>query len=58
MKEFKVEYLILMDDEGAFCDSKTTFNKLLQVNSDIKISNKKLTYKGSFEVEYGLISGK
>lgn len=57
MKEFKVEYLILMDDEGAFCDSKPTFNKLLQVNSDIKISNKKLTYKGGFEVEYGLISG-
>ncbi|NDJ84163.1 hypothetical protein GXP65_24365 [Vibrio campbellii] len=57
MKEFKVEYLILMDDEGAFCDGKPTFNKLLQVNSDIKISNRKLIYKGSFDVEYGLISG-
>ncbi len=46
-----------MDDEGAFCDSKATFNKLLQVNSDITINNKKLTYKKAFDVEYGLISG-
>ncbi|MWJ28327.1 hypothetical protein GPM19_08935 [Halomonas sp. ZH2S] len=57
MKEFKVEYLILMDDAGSFCDGKTTFNKLLQVNSDIKISNNKLTYKKNFDVGYNLISG-
>ncbi|MCF2855913.1 hypothetical protein L1286_00390 [Pseudoalteromonas sp. SMS1] len=57
MKEFKVEYLILMEDDGGFCNCKNTFNKLLQAHSDIKISNKKLTYKEKFEVEYNLLSG-
>lgn len=46
-----------MDDVGSFCDGKPTFNKLLQVNSDIKIVNAKLTYKKEFDVGYNLISG-
>lgn len=62
MEELKVEYLILMDKEGAYCDSKQAFNKLLQVCSDIKISSNKIKYKSALDVDYlikcGEVEGK
>lgn len=62
MEELKVEYLILMDKEGAYCDSKQAFNKLLQVCSDIRISSNKIKYRSDIHVEYlikcGEVEGK
>jgi hypothetical protein len=55
--DFKVEYLVLMDSDGAFCNCKESFNKLLQVSSDIKISGSKLIYKGVLDLSYSIMSG-
>ena len=55
--DLKVEYLVLMDNEGAFCDCKESFNKLLQVSSDIKITGNKLKYKGGMDITYSISNG-
>jgi hypothetical protein len=62
MDDLKVDYLVLMDDEGAFCDCKDSFNRLLQVSSDIKIISNKIRYKDDLELDYsvscGVVEGK
>lgn len=51
MDKFKVEYLVILKDQGAFCNSVKSFNNLLRANDDIEIKGSKLKYK-SLEVKY------
>lgn len=55
MEEFKVEQLIVLKKDGGFCNNTKSFNQLLQSNSDITITSKKLKYKKELEVSYNLI---
>ncbi len=53
----KVEYLIVTQQDDSFCDDETSFNNLLQANTQIIIEHKKLLFtqnKKLLEVDYGL----
>lgn len=41
----KIEYMIITKQEGSFCNSKSSFINLLQVDSSIKINNNIVSYK-------------
>ena len=45
MKEYKIEYLIMIKHTGAFCDNIDSFNKLLETNSLISVKKDKLFFK-------------
>lgn len=45
MEEFKVEQLVVLEKDGGFCNNTKSFNQLLQSNSDIVITSKKIKYK-------------
>ena len=55
MGEFKVEQLVVLKKNGGFCNNSKSFNQLLQSNSDIVITGKKIKYKKNLEVNYNLI---
>ena len=44
MDNFTVEYLIKVEGNEGFCDSKESFNNLLKINSNIKIENNTIIY--------------
>lgn len=53
----KVEYLIVTQQDGCFCNNETSFNNLLQADTQICIEDKKLKFtqgKKTLEVDYGL----
>lgn len=52
-----VEYLTITQKTNTFCDSVTTFNKLLQVDSSLTIAGGKITFKDSFSCDYQITSG-
>ncbi|PRD14004.1 HEPN domain-containing protein [Pantoea coffeiphila] len=43
----KIEFLVLINNDNSFCNSKKSFIDFLQIDSQISISGKKLTYKQS-----------
>ncbi|OMC76795.1 hypothetical protein BK125_17225 [Paenibacillus odorifer] len=62
---YNVEYLIITKQEGSFCDSTTTFMKLLEVDSSISINDDTITYQNkttstsaTFKLKTGEISEK
>lgn len=57
MKTIKVEYLIITENKGAFCDSIDTFNRLLQVNSNIEIRKSTLVFKKNLQVDIKVKTG-
>lgn len=53
----KVEYLVVTQQDGCFCDNEPAFNSLLQVDTQIVIDKNTLTFtqkSKSIEVEYSL----
>lgn len=61
MNEIKVEYLVILKDQGSFCNSVKSFNNLLKANDDIEIKSNKLKYKKldlKFENKTGTVAGK
>lgn len=44
MEKLMVEYLVKVEGNEGFCDSKESFNNLLKINSNIKIENNIITY--------------
>lgn len=53
----KLEFLIIVDSEGAFCRDINSFKNFLQADAEIKfLNNKKLTHRG-YEVTYELLQG-
>ncbi|MCK5017470.1 MAG: hypothetical protein KAS32_10420 [Candidatus Peribacteraceae bacterium] len=57
METLKVEYLVINENRGAFCNSVDTFNKLLQVNSDIEIKKNTLTFQNNYKIDYKVKTG-
>lgn len=57
MEELKVEYLIIIDTENSFCDSKKAFNNLLSSHSNIFINGDKVKYL-DLEFNYELQTNK
>jgi len=58
MQEFKVEFLVITDSKGAFCNSISSFNNLMRSNDDISIEANKLTFRSlqiGYEVQFGNI---
>lgn len=53
MEELKVEYLVIINTENSFCNSKRAFNNLLSSFDDITISRNKIKHNG-LEVSYEL----
>jgi hypothetical protein len=61
MNEFKVEYLVILKDQGSFCNSVKSFNNLLKANDDIEIKSNRLKYKKldlKFENKTGTVADK
>lgn len=61
MDEFKVEYLVILKDQGSFCNSVKSFNNLLKANDDIEIKSNKLKYNKldlKFENKTGTVADK
>jgi hypothetical protein len=61
MKEYKVEYLIILKNQGSFCNSIKSFNNLLKANDEIEIKSNKLEYKSleiNFENKTGVVTDK
>lgn len=61
MKEFKVEYLVILKNQGSFCNSVKSFNNLLKANDDIDIKANRLKYKKldlKFENKTGTVTDK
>lgn len=52
-----VEYLSITEKSNTFCDSVSTFNKLLQVDSTLVINGGKIAFKDSFICDYKITSG-
>lgn len=52
-----VEYFTVLEQVNTFCDSISTFNKLLQVDSSIVINGGKITFDGNFSCDYKINSG-
>lgn len=53
----KVEYLVVTQQDGCFCNNETAFNNLLQADTQISIDKSKLKFTQKtkkLEVEYGL----
>lgn len=56
MEKLKVEYLVIINTENSFCNSKRAFNNLLSSFDDISISKNKIKHNG-LEVSYELQTG-
>lgn len=52
-----VEYLSITEKSNTFCDSVSTFNKLLQVDSTLVINGGIIVFKDSFTCDYKITSG-
>jgi hypothetical protein len=52
-----VEYFIITEKTNTFCDSVSTFNKLLQVDSTLLINGGQITFKDKFTCDYKITSG-
>lgn len=61
MTEFKVEYLIILKNQGSFCNSIKSFNNLLRANDEVEIKSNKLHYKDleiNFDNKTGIVTDK
>lgn len=56
MQNLKVEYLIILNSKGSFCNNIKTFNNLIRTNGDFSIKSSILTYK-KMEVKYEVLTG-
>lgn len=46
MDNINVEYLVTIEGSESFCNSKSSFNNLLQINTNIKVINDNIEYSG------------
>lgn len=56
LENLTVEYLVILKNQGSFCNSIKAFNNLLKAHGDIDTSVNKLKYK-KFEVDYIINTG-
>ena len=52
-----VEYLVLTENAGTFCDSVDAFNRLLQLDSALSFNKQTLRYKTICECAYNVTTG-
>lgn len=59
MKNYKVEYLSVINTKESFCKSITSFNNLLQSYDDVTVKGHEIEFEGAifgYEVQYGEIT--
>jgi hypothetical protein len=52
-----VEYLVIIAKPDSFCDSVASLNRLLQVDSSLKLKGGKLTFEDTISSEYEIVGG-
>jgi len=57
LAEFVIEYLVVIKKSGSFCDSVETFNRLLQVDSAITVSEGSIHFHTDFACGYKIACG-
>lgn len=57
MTEFVIEYLAVVKKSGSFCDNDEAFNRLLQVDSAVTISEGNIHFHTDFACGYRIASG-
>lgn len=55
--KFVVEYLFILPKNASFCDSTDGFNRLLEVDSAMKIKKNLLRFKDKHDCAYQIVSG-
>ncbi|WP_017298157.1 HEPN domain-containing protein [Nodosilinea nodulosa] len=50
--ELRIEYLIVVEEKGAICNSPDTFNNLIKSNDDLDINNDIIVYQETIKAAY------